>query len=125
MGEDHPIATLAPDRLSLSAGEEGQNTRVMGDTTDKENALMLFSQPLKMVSHIGFTQKILPGRLSLSGLIRTGLAVGGVANTLDSIRVRKCFVNQRHRLQISVNEMEGKIMIQGKASSFHHTVGGL
>ncbi len=125
MGEDHPIATLAPDGLSLSAREESQNTRVMANTADKENALVLFPEPLKMVSHSGFTQRILPARLSVSGLIRVRLAVGGVANPLHSIRIRKCFTNLRHRLQISVNEMEGKIMSQSKASSFHHTVGGL
>ena len=125
MGEDYSIATLAPYRLSLSAREQSHNTRVMADTADKENTLVLIPEPLKMVSHVGFTQIILPGRLSLSGLIRVRLAVGGVANPLHSIRIRKCFVNLRHGLQISVNEMEGKIMGQSKASSFHRTVGGL
>jgi len=61
MGQDYPLTLLAANGLRLGAGEFGQDTRVMTNTTNKEDPLMFSHQFLQVVSHIGFTQKVLPG----------------------------------------------------------------
>ena len=110
VGEDYTVTVQTTDGLGLGLGQSSKNPGVMTDAADKEQPLIFFLQLLKMVSHVGFPQKVFMCGLSAAELFRIGLTVSGVAHTLNGIRIGKGFVNLWHRLQVSINQVEGEVV---------------